>query len=79
MTEKEILEKAKIIDVAGMAVNERLYASGLIDKFDKAKKSNKYLAKLILEALRVDKSSINKILDSNRHRHYLNLIIITSL
>ncbi|WMW78667.1 hypothetical protein RF683_04285 [Flavobacterium sp. 20NA77.7] len=44
-----------------MTVNERLYHSGLMDEFDLALKNNKDKAKLILELLKVDKLSIDKI------------------
>jgi hypothetical protein len=45
-----------------MTVNERLYTSGLIDDFDKYKKSNKQFAKFILQRLKVDRASIEKML-----------------
>ena len=63
MTKDEIINKVKKIDgLSGMTVNERLFVTGLMDIFDKAKKKDKELAKMILEAIRVDKQSIDKIL-----------------
>lgn len=64
MTKDEIYKKVKKVDgLGGMTVNERLYLTGLMDTFDKAKNENKELASMILEAIRVDKQSIDKILD----------------
>ena len=63
MTKEEILDKVKKVDgLGGMTVNERLFVTGLMDTFDKAKKKDKELARIILEAIRVDKISIDKIL-----------------
>jgi len=45
-----------------MTVNERLYATGLMNEFNKTKKKNKTRAAKILRILRVDESSIKKIL-----------------
>lgn len=47
-----------------MTVNERLYACGLIDEFDKAMLSDKVLAKKILTHLLV--ASIELILNSKQ-------------
>lgn len=44
------------------AVNERLYATGLMDEFDTAKRKNKKRAAQILRILGVDYNSISKIL-----------------
>lgn len=64
MTKDEIYKKVKKVDgLGGMTVNERLYLTGLMDTFDKAKNKDKELARMILEAIRVDKQSIDKILD----------------
>ena len=64
MTDEEINKKVNQIDgIGGMTVNERLFVTDLMDTFDKAKKTNKELAKRILKALKVDENSINKILD----------------
>jgi hypothetical protein len=63
MTLETIYKKASgIIGIDGMTVNERLYASGLMDLFDQAKKNDKLLAKTILKALKVDLKSIDKII-----------------
>ena len=64
MTKEQILEKVKKVDgLGGMTVNERLYMTGLMDTFDKAKRQDKELARFILETIRIDKTSIDKILD----------------
>ena len=64
MTKAEIIQKVKKVDgLGGMTVNERLYVTGLMDTFDKAKKKDKELARFILETIRVDKPSIDKILN----------------
>ncbi|MEZ7497706.1 hypothetical protein QO200_03040 [Flavobacterium sp. Arc3] len=63
MTKEEILEKVKKVDgLGGMTVNERLYVSGLMETFDKAKRKDKEFARFILETIRLDKQSIDKIL-----------------
>ena len=64
MTKDEIYKKAENIEgLGGMTVNERLFVTGLMNTFDKAKEKDKKLARLILEAIRVDKESINIILE----------------
>ena len=72
MTKEEIYEKAnRVVGIDGMTGNERLWESGLMDEFDKAKKSDKYQARTILQALRFDELSIGRIvgftLDSLKH------------
>jgi hypothetical protein len=63
MTKEEIYEKANsVIGIGGMTGNERLYASGLMTLFDKAKKHDKYLARTILQALKFDELSISRII-----------------
>ena len=63
MTKEEIFKKVEQVDgLDGMTVNERLYVTGLIDVFDKAQKYDNDLARMILEAIKVDTHSINKIL-----------------
>ncbi len=52
----------KVVGIQGMTVNERLFATDLLDHFDKYKKSNKEYAKYILKTLKVDSESIGKIL-----------------
>jgi len=50
---------------AGMTVNERLYVSGLSDKFDKAvEKKNINEVKQILEQVELTEPSIEPILES---------------
>lgn len=64
MTKEDILVKVKKVDgLGGMTVNERLYVTGLIDTFDEAKEKDKELARYILKAIKVDKPSIDKILN----------------
>ena len=58
------IEKAQnVIGLSGMTVNERLFASELMDEFDITKKKNKTRAAQILRILQVDKASIKKILN----------------
>lgn len=52
----------KVDGIQGMTVNERLFATDLLDHFDKYKKSNKEYAEYILKAIKVDSESIGKIL-----------------
>ena len=62
--EQHTIEKTQnIIGLEGMTVNERLYTSGLMDEFDRAKRKNKTRAYQILRILKVDKPSIDKILN----------------
>ena len=49
---------------AGMTVNERLYASGLMDEFDEAvEKKNTKKVRDILEKVELTEDSINPILE----------------
>lgn len=67
MTKKQILHRTiSIENLRGMTVNERLYACGLQDEFDKAIQSDKVLAKKILTHLLVDEASIELILISKQ-------------
>jgi len=59
--EQTLYRIQKIVGLSGMTVNERLWESGLIDEFDRAKKKDKTRAKEILRWLRVDEPSIEKI------------------
>lgn len=59
--EQTFIRIQKITGLSGMTVNERLWESGLMDEFDKAKKKDKMRAKEILRWLRVDEPSIAKI------------------
>jgi hypothetical protein len=52
----------RIEGLEGMTVNERLFTSGLMNEFDRCKKTNKSRAAEILRWLRVDELSIKKIL-----------------
>ena len=63
MNEEEIINKINhITGLQAMTVNERLYVSGLWDSFYKAKIKDKAKAKKILEWLKVDHASIEKII-----------------
>lgn len=59
--EKTLYRIQKIVGLSGMTVNERLWESGLMNEFDRAKKKDKTRAKQILRWLRVDEPSIQKI------------------
>jgi hypothetical protein len=59
--EQTLYRIQKIVGLSGMTVNERLWESGLMDEFDRAKKKDKTRAKEILRWLRVDERSIQKI------------------
>jgi hypothetical protein len=59
--ERDFFNIRKIEGLNGMTVNERLFASGLMDEFDKAKLNDKRRAREILTLLDVDKASIEKI------------------
>lgn len=66
MTYQEIENAVLNINgIGGMTVNERLYISGLIDEFDSALENDKNKAKFILELLKVDDLSIEKILNND--------------
>jgi hypothetical protein len=54
----------KVDGIQGMTVNERLYVCGLMDEFDNSLKNDKKKARLILELLKVDVISIEKILNN---------------
>ncbi|MBK7689714.1 MAG: hypothetical protein IPK62_06465 [Bacteroidetes bacterium] len=54
LTEQEIIDLiSKVEGLRGMTVNERLYASGLMDEYDQAKVYDADKAKKILELLGV--------------------------
>lgn len=57
------LERPELNGIGGMTINERLYESGLLDDFDEYKKSDKQFAQFILERLKVDRDSIEKMLE----------------
>ena len=61
MTDEEMIDAVKQVDGLGwLTVNERLFASGLMDEFDRARKVDMTKARRILELLQVDKTSIDK-------------------
>lgn len=60
--EQTLYRIQKIVGLSGMTVNERLWESGLMDEFDRAKKKDKTRAKELLRWLRVDVHSIEKII-----------------
>jgi hypothetical protein len=63
MDKEEIIKRIKRVDgLGGMTLNERLFATGLLDTFDVAKMKDKELAKTILQAVGVDETSIKRIL-----------------
>ncbi|MBP9849423.1 MAG: hypothetical protein KBC58_08280 [Flavobacterium sp.] len=65
MTIEEIENSVlKIEGLGGMTVNERLYVCGLMDEFDNSLKNDKNKARLILELLKVDQLSIEKVLNN---------------
>ncbi|GGC35902.1 hypothetical protein GCM10011386_30030 [Parapedobacter defluvii] len=61
MEEQTFFRIRQIEGLSGMTVNERLWASGLMDEFDEAIKTDKSIAKKILRWLKVDEASIEKI------------------
>lgn len=62
LREEQVFRQIQKIDgLEGMTVNERLYASGLMDEFDAAMLNDKRQAKKILRLLRVDEPSIERI------------------
>ena len=66
MTREEIYNKAnKVIGLEGMTGNERLWESGLMDEFDRVKKTDIFTARTILEALKFDELSINRMVGNS--------------
>jgi len=61
MDEQIFLRIQQIEGLLGMTVNERLWASGLMDEFDQVLKADKASARKILRWLKVDEASIEKI------------------
>ena len=65
MTDEKIIKLVnKVNGLGGMTVNERLFACGLINEFDKVIKTDKEKAKRILELIQVDKNSIDNIISA---------------
>ncbi len=63
MTKEEICLKANSVEgLDGMTTNERLWSSGLMEYFDFAKIHDREKAKVILQAIKVDEISIDRIL-----------------
>ncbi len=61
MTDEEINKKVnQVKEIGGMTVNERLFATDLMDSFDRAKKTDKELAKRILLTLKIDNPLLKK-------------------
>jgi cellulose synthase/poly-beta-1,6-N-acetylglucosamine synthase-like glycosyltransferase len=61
MSDEEIKEAvSKVEGLSGMTVNERLWVSGLMDEFDKAKKKDKDKAMRILELLKLISRRLKK-------------------
>lgn len=60
MDEQTVFRIQGIAGLRGMTVNERLWASGLMDEFDQSLKADKSHAKKILRWLKVDAASIEK-------------------
>jgi hypothetical protein len=66
MTKEEIYERARgVIGLEGMTGNERLWTSGLMEEFDRVKKTDKLLAQTILKALKFDELSIIRIVGNS--------------
>lgn len=77
MTEQEIQDAiSKVEGINGMTVNERLFESGLMDEFDKAKWNDKAKAIRILELLGVDQPSINKIVKPSTTRKQIIYVAV---
>lgn len=57
----DIDNRDKYNSLDGLTGNERLFVTGLIDEFDRAKKNDKTKARQILMALELDKKSIERI------------------
>ena len=65
MTDNESNKRINLtVNLSGMTVNERLYACGLFEEFDKSMLSDKITAGKILTFLSVDQESIELILKS---------------
>lgn len=63
MSDEEIIKAInRVSGLQAMTVNERIYLTGLWNEFDKAKAHDKEKARKILEWLKVDKPSIDKII-----------------
>ncbi|MBA9079867.1 hypothetical protein [Rufibacter quisquiliarum] len=61
--QKKVTEKVrKIHGLEGMTANERMAATGLLTDFEELKAKDKKYARFILESLKVDEQSIQKIL-----------------
>lgn len=64
INKEEIYSKANSVEgLDGMTTNERLWSSGLMKHFDFAKIHDREKARVILQAIKVDEISIDKILN----------------
>ena len=80
MTEHEILDAiCKVDGIRGMTVNERLFASGLMDEYDKAKWNDTKKAKRILELICDDQLLIKRNLEENKKQQYSQMELIYTL
>ena len=52
----------KWVAISSRAIGERLFATGLMDVFDVAKRKDKELARTILQAIGLDEASIRTII-----------------
>jgi hypothetical protein len=58
--------EGKISGLNGMTVNERLFASGMLETFYKEMKTNKDYAINILRTLEIDENSIHEIINNKK-------------
>jgi hypothetical protein len=71
MTEQEIIDSiCKVDGIRGMTVNERLFVSGLMDEYDKAKWNDKKKAKRILELICDEDLVLKRSLEENEAKRY---------
>lgn len=74
MTEQEIIDAiCKVDGIRGMTVNERLYVSGLIDEYDKAKWNDTKKAKRILELICDDDLILKRSIEENKAKRYFDI------
>lgn len=74
MTEQEIIDAiCKVDGIRGMTVNERLYVSGLMDEYDKAKWNDTKKAKRILELICDDDLILKRSIEENKAKRYFDI------